>query len=232
MTQAISSASSGTTSDQIKMLQDFQNGSVNLTKNDLVGIENTLKSNGETVSSSLEDLIDSYDKLDPNGKGISYQEFTTYENIKSGTYKMPSLLDYGILGSSSSSSSSNSSDPLLTNSSDSSSSDSLFGSSSDSSSSDPLLNSSSDSSNTDISSLLTSSVSGLLSTANSDISSILSPTSSTNSTSGSTNDLTSLLENSLTGNSSTTSSSSLATLLNNYLTTSNSTNSGSVNLSV
>ena len=86
MTDSVTSSSnSGTLSSTqlAQMLQNFENGKVNLTKDNLEQIDKTLKSQGNDVS-GLNQIIDHYDSLDPKGTGIDYQEYQVYSNAISG----------------------------------------------------------------------------------------------------------------------------------------------------
>jgi len=82
----ISTASTTSTSDinYLTQMQDFKDGKINITKSDLTSSVQKSVSNGETVSSTMLDIIDSYDKIDTNGDGISYEELTAYKNSTAG----------------------------------------------------------------------------------------------------------------------------------------------------
>lgn len=87
-------------------IQDFKDGKINIKKDELLKSVKDEVVQGKDVSSELMDLVDSYDKIDKNGDGISYDEYTTYKNTPSGLISslglsalssintQPSLLNY------------------------------------------------------------------------------------------------------------------------------------------
>jgi len=67
-----------------QQIQDFQNGKINISKEELTNIVSDEIKQGQDPSNSVLDIIDSYDKIDTNNDGISYDEFKTYKNSPKG----------------------------------------------------------------------------------------------------------------------------------------------------
>jgi len=65
-------------------IQDFKDGKTNITKKDLTGMLSSEIAQGQDLSSDVIDLLDSYDQIDKDGDGISYEEFKTYNNTATG----------------------------------------------------------------------------------------------------------------------------------------------------
>jgi len=81
MVESILGSSNSNTSKQI---QDFLDGKVNITKSDLQNTVSSAIAQGEEPSDTLLDILDSYDKIDTNGDGLSYEELKTYKNTSAG----------------------------------------------------------------------------------------------------------------------------------------------------
>jgi hypothetical protein len=78
------SVSGSSSSDNSQQIQDFLNGKINITRNDLKNTVSAMSAEGEKPSQVLLDIIDSYDKIDTNGDGLSYTELKTYKNTPAG----------------------------------------------------------------------------------------------------------------------------------------------------
>jgi hypothetical protein len=75
-------------------LQAFYDGKTTISKSDLTSIVASEVSSGETVNSSIMDLIDSYESIDKNDDGkLTYQEYSTYKNSTAGMLSSLSLPD-------------------------------------------------------------------------------------------------------------------------------------------
>ena len=66
-------------------LKAFQSGQANIQKSDLQAVEDKLKSTDPTKAAKIDQLIQSFDKIDTNGDGISAQEFSTYQKSQGAT---------------------------------------------------------------------------------------------------------------------------------------------------
>ena len=120
MTNSVQSATTLDTTAILQKQKDFKDGKINIKKDDLQQTVLTAIKKGEDVDTATQALIDSYDKIDKNGDGVSYTELQAYKNTPQGilaslginansiTKNLPSLLDTGLfdgnssLGSSSS----------------------------------------------------------------------------------------------------------------------------------
>ena len=80
--QGVSTQDTATVNQQ--KIQDFKDGKINITKKDLGSILSGEITQGQDPSSDLMGIIDSYDKIDKNGDGVSYKEFTTYKSTPAG----------------------------------------------------------------------------------------------------------------------------------------------------
>jgi len=89
MTGAIQGTTTSDVSVINQKIQDFKNGKTKITKEELTTLVAGKLSQGEEVSATLTDLIDSYDEIDKNKDGIDYSEFKTYQNSTQG--KLSSL---------------------------------------------------------------------------------------------------------------------------------------------
>lgn len=120
MTNSVQSTSVSDTAALLQKQKDFQDGKVNIKKDDLQqSVLSAIKS-GKNVDVATQSLIDSYDKIDKNGDGVSYTELKAYKNTPQGllaslginsnsiTQNLPTLLDSGLFDDSSSSSSASS----------------------------------------------------------------------------------------------------------------------------
>ncbi|MDD3012325.1 MAG: hypothetical protein PHC34_01310 [Candidatus Gastranaerophilales bacterium] len=67
-----------------QQIQEFKDGKVNITKNDLKSTLANAIAQGEEPSDTVLDIVDSYDKIDTNSDGISYEELETYKNTPAG----------------------------------------------------------------------------------------------------------------------------------------------------
>ena len=63
---------------KMQQMQNFREGSVNLSKDDLTEMQSDMKSKGLTTPEDLKAIIDSYDKIDGNNDGISYDELSAF----------------------------------------------------------------------------------------------------------------------------------------------------------
>ena len=83
MVDSVSSSTTSVTSALQQKITDFQNGKVNITKSDLNEYAAEYKANNEEIPDSVQEIIDSYEKIDKNGDGVSQNELTTYNNQQS-----------------------------------------------------------------------------------------------------------------------------------------------------
>lgn len=110
------SVSNSTTNTSLLQLQDFKNGTLNITKTDLEEYVKTQKDSGKEVSEDVQEIIDSYDRVDMNGDGVSYtelQNFNVRQDLIESCQNIDSTLISTIFGSSSSSSASSVQNLLL-----------------------------------------------------------------------------------------------------------------------
>lgn len=96
-----------------KQIQDFKDGKAKITRNDLGSIVAQQVKQGQSPSAAVVNLIGSYDKIDKNGDGISYDEFQSYSSTPAALLanlgitpnslnSQLNLLNAGILGNTSS----------------------------------------------------------------------------------------------------------------------------------
>jgi hypothetical protein len=77
--------SSNTASQQLQQqVQDFKDGILNLSKTDIKNDIIKSVTEGSTPSSALMDIYESFNQIDDNGDGLSYEEFETYKNSRTG----------------------------------------------------------------------------------------------------------------------------------------------------
>lgn len=79
-----STDASAANAKMLQQMQDFKDGKINITKNDLKENIQAMMSEGEEAPAILLDLYQSYSKIDKNNDGISYKEFETYKNSTAG----------------------------------------------------------------------------------------------------------------------------------------------------
>lgn len=84
MADSVSGVSSTDTYTISQHMQDFKDGIVNFSKEDLKSNITELLEERQTPSSTIIDLYESYDEIDQNGDGISYEEFKTYQASPQG----------------------------------------------------------------------------------------------------------------------------------------------------
>jgi hypothetical protein len=85
MTTSVQGAASSAVAElNHQKIQDFKDGKINIKKDDLIKTVKDTIAQGGSVSSDLMDLVDSYEKIDKDGDGISYKEYTTYKNTPAG----------------------------------------------------------------------------------------------------------------------------------------------------
>jgi len=190
-----------------QQIQDFENGKITITKQDLTAMVSSEVSKGEEPSATLVGLLSSYNTIDTTGNGITYSELEKYKSSSSGLLNSLGLnadslkeqlnkMALTLLGGDSSSSSSGSIASLL-----------------DSNNSSSLLSGSTSSSSSSLSSLFDSEMLSNSSNAYSLLGELSSSSSSSTSGSSSTSSIESLLQN-----YSSSSSSSDTLSLANYLT--------------
>lgn len=91
MVDSVSSSSSTAATLLQQKITDFENGKVNITKTDLDDYVSEYKANGEDIPDNVQTIIDSYDKIDKDGDGVSNTELSTY-NMK--TTALASYADF------------------------------------------------------------------------------------------------------------------------------------------
>lgn len=116
MVDAVTSSSAMDVTQLQQKIQDFNDGKVNITKEDLKSYISEKKATGEKISSDVEDIIDSYENIDKDGDGISNSELTIYNAKKSilSSYSNQNLSLLNYLNDSSDSSSDDALTSLMT----------------------------------------------------------------------------------------------------------------------
>lgn len=84
MVGSVQGSSTSDVNTVAQQLQDFKDGKVNISKSDLKKSAASVMTQGQKPSDSVIDIIDSYEKIDTNGDGISYKELESYKNTTAG----------------------------------------------------------------------------------------------------------------------------------------------------
>lgn len=63
---------------QMQKMQNFRDGSANISKDDLTSMKSDMESKGITTPDDLKAIIEAYDQIDANGDGMSVDELNAF----------------------------------------------------------------------------------------------------------------------------------------------------------